>query len=226
MILLVSLGFGSMAQVKPFRFGIQVSPNLGWLSPGTDGYTNEGARLGFNWGFMADITLADNYFVKTGFSVDYLNGKLSYPTLYTPPDFTGSPIEGTLTRKYNLRYLELPASIKMRTNKFGNTAFFGDIGFSFQFNLKSVAKDSFDPDSSDNIYTSDETISDEITFFRSGLILGAGFEYFIDESTSIVTELSFNNGFNNILKGNNALNTDLKQQANLNYFQLMVGVMF
>jgi hypothetical protein len=215
-----------IGQVKPFRFGVKVAPNLAWIAPDTKNYENDGTVPGFSWGFLADITLTDNYFIKTGFSVDYVNGKLTYPHAQLIDETSSVLTPGTLSRKYNLRYLEIPATIKMRTNQFNKMAFYGEIGFGGYFNLKAKSKDEFTPENSTSVLSSEEDIKDEIAFMRAALIVGAGIEYFIDESTSLIFSVDFNNGLTDILKGENAIDNSLEQRAQLYYFQLNIGVMF
>lgn len=223
LIAFIMIAFQGIAQVKPFRFGVEVSPNVSWLSPDTDGYENNGALLGFSWGFLADITLTQNYFVKTGFNIDYQNAKLKYPHT---EDINGTLESGTLSREYNLRYLELPLTLKMRTNQFGKIAIYGEIGFGAAFNLKAKAQDSFAYDNDNYTLESTENISEEITLMKGSLIVGAGIEYFVDESTTLITSLSFNNGLSNILKGDTSFEPIKKQQAHLYSLQLNIGVMF
>ncbi len=230
-ILLISLIFllltgTGISQVKPFRFGVRVAPSLDWLSPDSKDYKNEATPLGFSWGFMADITLTENYFIRTGFSLDYLNGKLSYPHQVLVDEVTNSFATGTLYRKYNLRYLEIPLVLKMRTNKFGSTAFFGEIGFGASMNLKAKGKDEFEPDDGSSPMESEGDIKDEIKFFKGSMIVGAGLEYFIDESTSIVTSVTFNNGLTNILDGKNDIDASITERATMYYFQLNIGILF
>ncbi|NCU32355.1 MAG: hypothetical protein EOM23_05380, partial [Candidatus Moranbacteria bacterium] len=67
------------SQMKPFRFGLKVAPTIGWMSPDTEDYENDGSAAGFNWGFISDFTITENYFFATGFSINYLNSKLKYP---------------------------------------------------------------------------------------------------------------------------------------------------
>ncbi len=226
-ILIVFLFFGmqSFSQVKPFRFGFKVSPNISWISPDSKTYSSDGAQLGFSWGFLADITLTENYFVKTGFEVDYLGGKLNFPhTMLIPGDTLNSV--GNMNRKYNLRYLTIPLTIKMRTNQFGKVAYYGEIGFGTSFNLRAKATDSFDYNGGQSNYSSEEDLNDEVTFVKSSIVVGGGMEYFVDNSTSIILAVSFNNGLNNILKGDNSVDPEIKQTGHLYYFQLTVGVMF
>jgi len=77
-----------------------------------------------------------------------------------------------------------------------------------------------------NSLETEEDISDEITFMKETIIIGAGFEYFFDQSTSLVVELTFNNGITNIFKGENTVDPNLKQKGYLYNFQLSIGVMF
>ena len=223
-VIVLLLAIEGISQVKPFRFGVKVAPNIAWISPDSKDYEREGGSLGFAWGFVADITLADNYFIKTGFNINYLHGKLKYPHLKKISENPLVTQEGYLSRKYNLRYLDFPLIMKLRTNQFGKIAYFGEIGFSAAINLKATAKDDFTY--TNNNVQSDEDIDDEITSFMGALIVGGGFEYFIDASTSLFVCINFNNGLNNILKGNNSIDQTLKQKAHVNSFQLNVGVMF
>lgn len=227
-VIVLLLRVEGISQVKPFRFGVKIAPNLAWLSPDSKDYEKDGTGLGFAWGFVADITLADNYFIKTGFNINYLNGKLIYPHLKklseTAPDFT----TGELSRKYNLRYLEFPVIMKLRTNQFGKIAYFGEIGLATAIKLKATAKDDFTyvNNNVNTVLQSEEDIDDEIRRFSGSLLVGGGLEYFIDGSTSLFVCVNFNNGLNNILKGNNRIDQTLKQKANLNFLQLNIGVMF
>jgi hypothetical protein len=224
-IILFTLASTAFSQIKPFRFGVKVAPNIAWMSPDSKDYVNNGIAPGFAWGFLADITIADNYFIKTGFSIDYLGGKLSYPYTMTPEGDT-LPLFGTIDRKYNMRYIQIPLTIKMRTNKFGSTAFFGEIGFGSSFNLRAKSKDVFYPNWDQPSIELEQDIKDEVVLFRESLIVGAGIEYFIDESTSLVFALNFNNGLTNVLKGYNSVNTNVKQRAQLYYLQLEIGIIF
>jgi len=210
------------SQVKPFRFGLKVAPTVDWYSPSTEGYENDGAVFGFNWGFMSDIALTDNYFLSTGFGIQHLNGKLKYDYQQTL-DGSSTPTTGTLNRKYILRYVDVPLMIKMKTNKFDNIQYLGQIGFGLGFNVKSTAKDNFTYIGGSTSSQSD--ISDDIVFLRGSWALGGGLEYYLDESTSLLVGLTFSNGITNILKGNNPL-SGAEQKAVPNYFELTLGIFF
>jgi hypothetical protein len=216
-------------QVKPFRFGVKVAPNLAWISPDTEGYENDGVKAGFSWGFLADIALTENYFVKTGFSIDYLNAKLRYEEQIKLTEDATSFTTGMMERKYKLQYLEIPLTLKMRTNRFGDFAFYGEIGFGVAFNLKAKAKDTFtyyDINTNKNTREAESDIKDDIALVRGSLIVGAGLEYFIDESTTIITSIVFSNGLNTILTGNTSIDPSVEIRGQLYSLQLCIGIMF
>lgn len=212
----------SYAQTKPFRFGLKVAPTVDWFSPSTEGYENDGIMLGFNWGFMSDIALTDNYYFSTGFGIQHLNGKLKFDYQETLDGDT-TLTTGTLNRKYILRYIDVPLMIKMKTNKFGDIQYFGQIGFSVGLNAKSTAEDNFNYTGGSTSAESD--ISDEVVFVRGAWALGGGLEYYLDESTSLLVGLTFSNGISNILKGNNPVSGE-EQKAVPNYFELTLGIFF
>lgn len=210
------------SQAKPFRFGLKVAPTVDWFSPSTEGYENDGAVFGFNWGFMSDIALTDNYFFSTGFGIQHLNGNLKYDYQQVLEGNSDTTF-GTLSRKYILRYVDVPLMIKMKTNKFDNFQYFGQIGFGLGFNIKSTGNDSFDYAGGSASTKAD--ISDEIVFVRGSWALGGGLEYYLDESTSLLVGLTFSNGISNVLKGNNPV-SGAKQKAVPNYFELTLGIFF
>ena len=228
--LLVFVGFlmalqPVFSQIKPFRFGLKVAPNVGWISPDSDGYEMDGTVPGFSWGFVSDFTITENYFFGTGFNVSYINGKLNYPDRQIIGTDT---VDGTLNRKYNLRYIDVPLTLKMKTNKFDKIQFFGQIGFSLGINVKAKAKDNFSYkiNGSDKREASKPNISDEVALFKGSLVLGGGIEYYIDNSTSIIAGITFYNGLSNILKGDNTVDQMIGQKAVPHYVELTLGVIF
>jgi len=219
----------TQAQVKPFRFGLKIAPNIGWISPDSDGYEKDGSLAGFSWGFISDIAITDNYYFGTGFNINYLNGKYSFPDsreIIANDDTTSYP--GTTTSDMKLRYIELPLTLKMKTNKFDQLQVYGQIGFSLGLNIKAKAEDVFRYEVAGNSksQSNERDKSDEVKFARGSLILGGGIEYYIDNSTSIVAGITYSNGISNILKGNNTVDTSVKQKATPHYIELTLGVIF
>jgi hypothetical protein len=221
----------AFSQVKPFRFGLKLAPNVGWISPDSEDYEKDGSVPGFSWGFISDFTITENYSVGTGFNVSYLKGKMKYPYMMdiVVDGDTTLNVPGSLQRQFNLQYIELPVTLKMKTNKFNALQVYGQIGFSLGFNVKAKAEDVFSYEDAEDNYMSENDepeISDEITLLKGALVLGGGIEYYVDESTSIVVGVTFSNGLSNILKGYNTADPGIQQKANISYVELTLGVIF
>jgi hypothetical protein len=230
LLLLVVLFLTShlFSQVKPFRFGLKIAPNIGWFSPDSDGYERDGADAGFSWGFISDIALTENYHVGTGFNMNFLNGSISYPASVTEID-TGdtTTYSGIMNSKLKFRYIDLPLTLKMKTNKFDELQVYGQIGFSLGFRLKAKADEAFTASETTYAYTKDDhDISEDVTLLKGSLILGGGIEYFLDNSTSIVVGITYYSGISNILKGYNTLDPSIKQKGTPQFIELTLGVIF
>lgn len=212
-----------LSQQKPFVFGFKVGPNIGWLKPDTKGYESTGIQPGFTWGFIADFFLMENYSITTGFDVVFLNGGLEMPDRVDID--TSTYYIGTLNRKYKLKYIQIPVTLKMKTNEMGKFKIFGQIGLGTNFLIGAKADDTF---TSSDYSNSDEDLDiyDEITFIRESLIIGGGVEYSLGGSTSLMASVLFNNGFIDILNGKNTVDPTLNNKANANYIAFEVGIVF
>lgn len=232
LLVLMTISLSSQAQQKPFKFGFKLSPAISWLSPDAKNYETGGSDFSFSWGLIADITLMENYYLATGFNVSYFGGKLKYPHMATL-ETNGTPMNytGEMQRTYNIRYIEIPLALKMKTNELAkNLKFFGQIGINTGFNIRAKANDEFsgnNPITGKDSYSENKVdIKDETTLVKASLLVGAGTEYVIDESVSVVIGINFNNGFTNILKGANTVDSSIDAKAVPYYFELNLGVIF
>ncbi len=223
-ILLFVFTIGAQAQQKPFKLGLQIAPGLGWMRPdASPGYSSDGAAFGFSWGFISDFALTDNYFVSTGFNLLANTGKISFPDM---KEIDGVETIGTTTRRYNYKFLEIPLTLKMKTNQFGSFKYYGQIGLAPAFNISAKGKDDF---SSGTSYVNEEVdIKDETGLLQASLVFGAGTEYYIDKSTAISTSLVFRSGFADLLTGMNNVNaaSTFEEKATPFTVQLCIGVIF
>lgn len=211
------------SQQKPFVFGFKAGPNIGWMKPDTKGYESDGVKPGFGWGFIADFYLMENYGIATGFDVIFLNGGLKVPHKIAPDSVTS--YEGTLTRKYKLKYIQIPVYLTMRTNQLGKFRIYGQIGFGGNFLIGAKADDEFNSGSYSQT-SEDEDIYDDMTFMRAALILGAGAEMSLGGSTALTAGITFNNGFLDVLNGKNTLDPTLNNKALANFLSLDIGIVF
>lgn len=207
-ILIFSTGIFAQSS---FQIGFRLSPNLGWLKPSIDNVEYDGLKFGFNYGLTMDFNISDRYSFSTGLESASIGGKLDYKL----PD--------TLYRaEYTARYVEIPLTLKLKTNQVGYMTYFGQFGAALGINYQGKGKETHN-----NITTEDKNISNDLNLLRVGLVFAVGAEYNISGNTKIVGGITFNNGITNIFSKDfrkKAGNDDLK--AISNYMALNVGVIF
>ncbi len=221
------------AQTKAYRFGFSIAPTVSWLSPSTEGYESGGSDFGFSWGFLSDFALTDNYFISTGVGMDFMGGNLNFQENYEytskdVPNTTLTANGASVERNLSTKYLTLPVLMKMKTNQFGKLSYFGQFGTEFGIRLSAKASDRVLPIEAGAKafdYTKDLVEEKEVNFAKLSLIFAGGVEYSIDESTSLIGGLKYNNGLTDILRGDNNI-TQKERNAMLYNFQFTIGVMF
>lgn len=212
LVLLLSLvTYAAKAQFPPFYFGLKAAPQISWMKPDVDNYESNGVKVGFGWGFIAEFNFSENYSIGTGFNMLFNGGKLKFPT-------TIESISGTMKRDYAIKYIELPITLKMRTNDINGIKYFGRIGLGTAFNIGAKKTDEFTPEGGTTI-KSKKTNYKDVSLYRGSLIVGLGAEYEITEGPKMGAELTFNNGFTNIL-------TETDQKAVPSFFELAFSVLF
>lgn len=177
------------------------------MKPNVDNITGNGAKIGFAWGFIAEKNFTENYSITSGFNMLFNGGKL-----------TIKDVASTTNREYFLKYIEIPVSLKMRTNPINGIRYFGRIGFGTAFKIGSKVINEVTPIGGPTT-TSVKMNYDKISFARESLIVGVGGEYELNEGPRIGVELNFNNGFTNIL-------TEKNQKAMPNFFELAFSILF
>jgi hypothetical protein len=171
-----------------FNFGLKLSPTLAWFKPSGE-IKGDGAKIGFAYGLVADINFTANYAFETGIDVTYRGGKIKY-------DFDKKASS-------TLQYIELPLTLKLKTNEIGYMTYFGKFGFAPGVNIRA---------------TGDISKSD-INVPNLALIVGLGTQYSLGGKTSLLVGVTFNNGFLDVLKLKEA-------KATTNFLALDLGVMF
>ncbi|MDP2235847.1 MAG: porin family protein [Bacteroidales bacterium] len=214
------------AQEKAFQFGFKLSPSMGWVAPNAEGYERDGLKLGFNWGFVGDIHLMENYVIHTGFNVVYLNGAYTFPHKQTSNDGSGTEIIGDMNRFLRLKYIQIPVVMRMKTNEIKDITYYGEVGLGLAIKTSANADNTFSRNGTIVESTKKVNVSDEYRFSRESLILGVGAYYNLGGSTKLTGGLRFDNNFFNILKGKNTVDTSVDQKAIANFLELSIGVLF
>lgn len=248
---------------KPWKIAIHVDPNISWLKPNNNQIDQGGARLKFGFGIAVDKMFTERYAFGTGLNILNTGGELTY--LYRGHHkkdgaSENTEIIGSVNRIYNLKYLEIPLTLKLRTNEIGYITYWGQFGLGLGFNIGAKADDQvtfireYQPDNQETgdvneaawIDTKiasrtyqDIDAKDDMGIFRTSLIIGAGIEYNLSGDASVMVGVTFNNGFNNVLKGSGVATDEnsrptftslkpdsYKLKAINNMMMLNIGILF
>lgn len=211
-----------------FHFGLKVLPNLGWIKTDDTSVKGDGSKLGFAYGLVTEFRFADNYAFATGLDVTYRNAKLKGEENSIINDSISSKTISKASMK--LQYIEIPLTLKLKTNEIGYFRYFLQIGVAPAFKIRArgdvsgttattktvgttttdLGTETFDEENVD--------IKDDINNLNISMVVSGGVEYNLSGNTNLVLGLVFNNGFSDIADG------DLKQKSN--FFGLSVGVLF
>ncbi len=219
-VLAIMAGMSTNAQdTKKFRLGLEVCPNMGWIATDVKGYDSDGSRLGFRFGLLGDVQLGSNanYFFSTGVFLNNVGFKTSQTVTVT--DSTGAISTATFKGESKLQYVELPISIKLKTNEIGYMTYFGQIGV--DIGVLTASKGKFnDSDFEDN--------NKYMNPLRIALGVGGGLEYNFSGNTSALLGIKYSNGFTKVFKDKVTVDGVESEQpkAKLHYFELTVGALF
>ena len=216
-MLTVMLTTAVEAQTKQWKIALHVDPNISWLKPDNKNLTAGDNKLNFGFGISIDKMFTANYAIGTGINIFNTGGQL----LYFDERITDAGLRtiARMDRTYNLKYAEVPLTLKLRTNEIGYITYWAQVGVGLGVNIKSKGDDVIDYKKLENGTTpdvlnwvdvgdiiDDESIEDEdigsdISIFRSSLIIAGGIEYNLSGDASIVAGVCLNNAFSNVLKG-------------------------
>lgn len=251
-----------------WRLGLKVTPTINWLKPEGNIISNNGVGLKYGGGLILEYKLSKIVSVQSGLQIDVSEGKTKYgngTTLSTPNtnsvsyfynNLNGaivnynpnlSPASNTLyqlnDRTYNISYITIPLTLKMKTKEIGSLTYFGQFGINNSFRWKATATDNVQPIVSGNLGTAQSIskidVTKDVSLYTAALNLGMGAEMNLSGSTSLTFGLNYLLGFTNITKANStyierrandALGiptySSLPQQIKLNTIALLVGILF
>jgi opacity protein-like surface antigen len=234
-----AFNIASAQESKSFSFGFKVSPNFSWVKVQEGPMTNNGLGLGFTYGVTADFMLLknQNYWLSTELDVTSLPSKVQHAGVLAIG--TNKLPYKNVNFNYSNQYLQIPVSIKFKTDDLGGMKYYMQFGLGMSFAMQKKVETiselsiygnsgitSHDPNNTANsIYdfdgngTTSESFLDDINTFRGSMIIGAGIEYHLSGNMNLVAGLKFDNGFTDIF-------TDARVNARNNFLSLQVGLTF
>lgn len=213
----VMLLFGAVIAQAQVQIGLSFtgSPSLNWMSSDAKEVVKGQALPGYDFGIHADffLTPEQRYSLSTGILITNAGGELEYRT-ESPFRFASETLEPATKVKYLVRYLEIPAAIKMKTSQFHRTTFWGQFGLSGMLNIGAKG-------TSNDERLNKTNINDEVNMFNLALNVGLGFEYDLGGNNAITTGLVFKNGLVDVTS-----NKDITDKTIINTLTLNLGIVF
>lgn len=227
LIVFSCFAFSAFSQDDGFQFGFHASPTITWLNNNADNKTIEGdgSNFAFKIGADGEYYFRENYALKFGLSMTFKQGG---NLLFNSIDSSGAVLfldtQPTISAStgdkvnFNYQYLEIPFGIKMRTNEMGFMRYFAEIpvvtlGFNTGARAKIEGGDDF-------------RIGKDTGLIQMSWGLGAGAEYSVSETTSIVAGIYFQSGFINTYYGKTGLDSIDKTKTSTNAIEIRIGVLF
>ena len=192
-----------------FRFGLKGSSNFGWVGGTSKNIVNDGTTVAFGYGIMGDYYFKSNY----GISAEIMLSNIKSKFKVTEPLAFNSAMSDTvndLRYEYNIQYLDIPLTMKIRTKEIGDMTYFGQFGVSMGFALNaktsivSTGLPKFISDQEPTEYRVNDAegdaftvnnFDDKVFLFRLPLIIGGGIEYKMAGSTSLQIGVRIANAF-------------------------------
>lgn len=207
--------FISVSAQKKIQLSFNGGPSINWMKTDNPVGEREKFVFGYDYGMNADFYLTgdERYSILTGLIITNVGGEISYRT-NSAFSFSGAALPPLSKITYNLRYAEVPLAIKLKTNQFHRSKFWGQFGLSTMLNIKSKGD-------SNNGMLNKSNINDEINMFNVAMNIGLGLEYDLGGNNSLLTGIVFQNGLTDITTDN-----AFDDKTIVNSLKLKVGLVF
>lgn len=199
----------STPRFKKITLGLIVGPSFSFLGLADKDAQKEGSRMSLEYGVVADFYFAERYALSTGIIALPGGGAYSFNTTDTVPI--------NVERCVKMRYVQIPLTLKLKTNEFGKFTPFGLVGVSPSFAVSRRWDGKVGATEVEN-----EKANDFTNPFNFSLTAGVGTEYAVAESTRLFAGLVYNHGFMNILDDIEPV----KDRASSSSFSIRLGVYF
>lgn len=184
---------------QSFRFGIQASPTITWMTSADKKINGNGSTVGFKLGVVGESYFAENYAFTFGIGFAFnqggtlkhdIGGNL-WPNSPLSSDVykTGPAMPDGVNLKYGLQYVEIPLGLRLRSQEFGYLRYFAELPV-FTIGFLTQAKGAITGTTMD---TDKEDISKDVNSFAFSWGLGGGIEYSLGTQTSLVAGIYYQN---------------------------------
>lgn len=173
--------YGSSYSGKKVSLGITAAPNYHWLRYGEGADVKQEGKIGYSYGLLSDFALTQNYYFSTGFLINNVKSNSNY---------SARGNQALPIRTYHLQYVEVPFAVKLQSTQRYYRSYYGQFGFSAGIKVSGDVEEEGQK----------TALERDAKNLRLALQIGGGINWQLDHGLSLMTGLSFNNGFTEILK--------------------------
>jgi hypothetical protein len=200
---------------KHIRLSFVGNPSVNWMRTSNSSTENGKSTLGYDFGLNADcyFTEDERYSLLTGMQISNTGGEISYRST-SGFGFSGATLPALSKIKYQIRYVEIPLAIKLRTDQFNRVKYWGLFGLSAMLNIAAKG-------TSNDGTLKKANINDEVNLVNLAMNVGIGFDYDIGGNNSVSTGLIFQNGLMDVTTDN-----AFSDKTIINSLKLKIGLIF
>jgi len=197
------------------RLSFVGDPSVNWMRTSNSSTENGKSILGYDYGLNGDFYFSEDerYSFSTGLQISNTGGEISYHST-SSFEFSGATLPAISKIKYQIRYVEIPLAIKLRTDQFDRVKYWGLFGLSAMLNIAAKG-------TSNDGTLKKANINDEVSPINLAMNVGIGFDYELNESNSVTTGLIFQNGLMDITTDN-----AFSDKTIINSLKLKIGLIF
>ena len=184
------------------HYGFRLNPTFGYMHIKNGGsIKSDGLKLGFSFGGTADYLFSKNIIASAELAITTINGGTNQNNMVNTNPDTPRFVPQNIKTHYQLRYLELPIAIKIRTNTIGEASnLYLKLGFDPAIKLSAQTHGIITTNGITSIIRGSSADS-QIEFYRLSYLAGIGYDYRFNRDLTFTSGLIFNNGLSNIRKG-------------------------
>ncbi len=221
--------------LQKWRFGVKGTIGGSWLKSNKAGITGTTPGLQLSGGLVIEHNLSKTVAFVTGIDISTHSGGISFdPTSNIVLKYNGNNLD-VLSRYYRFQAIDIPLSLKLKTNEIGYLTYWMQVGVMPSIMWKAEASANKYNDAvagvseiSGNDATLD--IKSDTYLFRGSIIAGLGVEYNIAGSTALLVGLHYVDGFTSTVSGTSSTlyvgSSPAAQALSSKYVMLTAGFLF
>ncbi|WP_207436240.1 porin family protein [Sabulibacter ruber] len=218
-MVLAALLFFSQKASAQVEIGVKVAPSFSFarvIAKEQYNLKNKGSNLNFGAGIIADYFFGANYALSSGLLYTTKGSTISYD--YMTDDAMGTRQTGE--NDLSLQYLEIPVTLKLFTNEISKgTRLYFQAGPSLNTMLAAKVDDR-------KVQANGDKFTEDFNLFEISLLLGAGAEWDLGQSTKIFAGLSYNRGLTDFDELYQKRFNDTKIELKNNSVSIDLGIKF